>query len=144
MTKNLLKYDLPYQADIIFTTSALLTSTVYARLIYDRLKDYRAHLKEYPFSLAKFSENIFYFPNIALIASAIFLIGFAVQDFELYTYSNIESAIVSAIIGVIMFISVQGIQANDFVKPVTKTIDLVGAPFLVAALLLANLLYFKI
>ena len=43
-----------------------------------------------------------------------------------------------------MFISVQGIQANDFVKPVTKTIDLVGAPFLVAALLLANLLYFKI
>ena len=39
-----------------------------------------------------------------------------------------------------MFISVQGIQANDFVKPVTKTIDLGGAPFLVAALLLANLL----
>ena len=144
MTKNLLKYDLPYQADIIFTTSALLTSTVYARLIYDRLKAYRAHLSEYPFSLGKFSENISYFPNIALIVSAIFLIGFASQDFELYTYTNIESAVVSAIIGVIMFVSVQGIQANEFVKPVTKTIDLVGAPFLVAALLLANLLYFKI
>ena len=144
MTKNLLKYDLPYQADIIFTTSALLTSTVYARLIYDRLKAYKSHLKEYPFSLGKFSENLSYFPNLALMASAIFLIGFAVQDFKLYTYSNIESAIVSAIIGVIMFVSVQGIQANEFVKPVTKTIDLVGAPFLVAALLLANLLYFKI
>ena len=101
-------------------------------------------MNEYPFSLGKFSENIFYFPNITLIVSAIFLIGFASQDFELYTYSNIESAIVSAIIGVIMFVSVQGIQANEFVKPVTKTIDLVGAPFLVAALLLANLLYFKI
>ena len=50
----------------------------------------------------------------------------------------------SAILGSILFISVAGIQADEFVKPVTKTLDLVGAPFLVAALLLANLLYLKI
>ena len=54
------------------------------------------------------------------------------------------SAIVSAILGGILFISVVGIQADEFVKPITRTLDLVGAPFLVAALLLANLLYLKI
>ena len=47
-------------------------------------------------------------------------------------------------LGGILFVSVVGIQADDFVKPVTRTLDLVGAPFLVAALLLANLLYLKI
>lgn len=144
ITKNLLKYDLPYQADIIFTTSALLTSTVYARLIYDRLIAYRIHLRIFPFSRKQFFENLFYFPNVILIVSSVFLIGFSLRDFELYKFDNVQSAIISAIIGVIMFISVKGIQAGDFVKPVTKTIDLVGAPFLVAALLLANLLYFKI
>lgn len=144
ITKNLLKYDLPYQADIIFTTSALLTSTVYARLIYDRLVAYKHHLKLFPFSKTQFFQNLFHFPNIILLLSAVFLIGFSLRDFELYKYDNIESAFASAILGVIMFVSVKGIQAGDFVKPVTKTIDLVGAPFLVAALLLANLLYFKI
>ena len=144
ITKNLLKYDLPYQADIIFTTSALLTSTVYARLIYDRLVAYKHHLKLFPFSKTQFFQNLFHFPNIILLLSAFFLIGFSLRDFELYKYDNIESAFASAILGVIMFVSVKGIQAGDFVKPVTKTIDLVGAPFLVAALLLANLLYFKI
>ena len=73
-----------------------------------------------------------------------FLITFSLGDYKLYKYVNIQSAFVAALIGMIMFISVKGIQAGDFVKPVTKTIDLVGAPFLVAALLLANLLYFKI
>lgn len=144
ITKNLLKYDLPYQADIIFTTSALLTSTVYARLIYDRIVAYKHHLKLFPFSKTQFFQNLFHFPNIILLLSAFFLVGFSVRDFELYKYDNIESAFASAILGVIMFVSVKGIQAGDFVKPVTKTIDLVGAPFLVAALLLANLLYFKI
>jgi len=144
ITKNLLKYDLPYQADIIFTTSALLTSTVYARLIYDRLIAYRTHLKIFPFSRRQFLGNLFHFPNVILIVSAVFLIGFSLRNFDLYKFDNIQSALLSAVIGVIMFVSVKGIQAGDFVKPVTKTIDLVGAPFLVAALLLANLLYFKI
>ncbi len=144
ITKNLLKYDLPYQADIIFNTSALLTSTVYVRLIYDRLLAYRHHLKLYPFSREKFFENLPHFSNIVLITSSVFLVCFSLQDLELYKYVNIQSAFVAAMIGVIMFVSVKGIQAGEFVKPVTKTIDLVGAPFLVAALLLANLLYFKI
>ena len=58
--------------------------------------------------------------------------------------NQILVAVLSSILGGILFISVVGIQADDFVKPVTRTLDLVGAPFLVAALLLANLLYFKI
>ena len=55
-----------------------------------------------------------------------------------------RQAIVSAVLGGILFVSVVGIQADEFVKPITRTLDLVGAPFLVAALLLANLLYLKI
>lgn len=144
ITKNLLKYDLPYQAGIIFTTSSLLTSTVYARLIYDRLRAYRNYLKQFPFSVGDFLDHIFYFPNIILIVSVAFLIGFSLRDGRLYSYDNIESAVLSALIGIILFVSVKGLQANEFIKPVTKTIDLIGAPFLVAALLLANLLYFKI
>ena len=144
ITKNLLKYDLPYQATIIFNTSALLTSTVYVRLIYDRLLAYRNHLRLHPFSGEKFLANLLHFSNIVLILSSVFLITFSLGDYKLYKYVNIQSAFVAALIGLIMFISVKGIQAGDFVKPVTKTIDLVGAPFLVAALLLANLLYFKI
>jgi multicomponent Na+:H+ antiporter subunit D len=47
-------------------------------------------------------------------------------------------------LGIILYASVAGLQAVKIVKPVTRTLDLVGAPFVVAALLLANLLYFKI
>ena len=79
-----------------------------------------------------------------LLISIIALIFFSFVDPNLYSISSIRSAIVSAILGGILFISVVGIQADDFVKPITRTLDLVGAPFLVAALLLANLLYLKI
>ena len=72
------------------------------------------------------------------------LIGFSLTQEITYSTSSINSAITSAILGAILFISVVGIQADDFVKPITRTLGLVGAPFLVAALLLANLLYLKI
>ena len=72
------------------------------------------------------------------------LIAYSFTQGDIYYASSISSAITSAILGGILFVSVVGIQADEFVKPVTRTLDLVGAPFLVAALLLANLLYLKI
>ena len=82
--------------------------------------------------------------NYILILSILLLIASSLIYPNLFTIESIRTAVISAILGGILFISVVGIQADDFVKPVTRTLDLVGAPFLVAALLLANLLYFKI
>ena len=82
--------------------------------------------------------------NYILMLSIILLVCSSLLFPELLTLSSIQSAVVSAVLGGILFVSVVGIQADDFVKPVTRTLDLVGAPFLVAALLLANLLYLKI
>ena len=82
--------------------------------------------------------------NYILIMSIILLVSSSLLFPELLTLGSIQSAVVSAVLGGILFVSVVGIQADDFVKPVTRTLDLVGAPFLVAALLLANLLYLKI
>ena len=149
VTKSWVKTDLPYEAQIIYSTAALLTSTVYARLIFDRTSHY---IKNFQF------ENMFKESDLALhvvdcmstpriwimLLSISMLIGFALTQESIYSISSINSAIISAILGAILFISVIGIQADMFVKPITKTLDLVGAPFLVAALLLANLLYLKI
>ena len=60
------------------------------------------------------------------------------------TYDNIVNALTATGLGIILYASVVGLQTVKIVKPVTRTLDLVGAPFVVAALLLANLLYFKI
>ena len=148
ITKTWIKYDLPFEARLIYTTASLLTSTVYARLIFDRVNVFikRQNLnKDTPFDLEIALNDLFSKPkNYLLILSIIFLACSSLLFPELLTLSSIQSAVVSAILGGILFVSVVGIQADDFVKPVTRTLDLVGAPFLVAALLLANLLYLKI
>ena len=149
VTKNWVKSDLPYEAKIIYTTAALLTSTVYARLIYDRTSHY---IKNYGtksiINLQHISRNVIDIlstPRLwILILSFSLLIAYSFTQGDIYYASSISSAITSAILGGILFVSVVGIQADEFVKPVTRTLDLVGAPFLVAALLLANLLYLKI
>ena len=149
VTKNWVKSDLPYEAKIIYTTAALLTSTVYARLIYDRTSHY---IKNYGtksiINLQHISRNVIDIlstPRLwILILSFSLLIAYSFTQRDIYYASSISSAITSAILGGILFVSVVGIQADEFVKPVTRTLDLVGAPFLVAALLLANLLYLKI
>ena len=69
---------------------------------------------------------------------------FGLSDNSVLTYDNISNALTATGLGIILYASVIGLQAVKFVKPVTRTLDLVGAPFVVAALLLANLLYFKI
>ena len=149
ITKNWVKADLPYEAKIIYTTAALLTSTVYARLIFDRVSTYIRTCKPLPLlSLTKLSRNVTDAMNSykvwILTISLFMLVSFSLLSMDIYSAYNIRSAVVSAILGGVLFISVIGIRADEFVKPVTRTLDLVGAPFLVAALLLANLLYFKI
>ena len=149
ITKNWIKYDIPYEAKIIYTTAALLTSTVYARLIFERVLNFvRQSYFSSIFSWSNLSKNcsdLFSTPgNYILIFSAVSLVIASLIAPELLTLSAVQSAIISSILGGILFVSVAGIQADDFVKPVTRTLDLVGAPFLVAALLLANLLYLKI
>jgi multicomponent Na+:H+ antiporter subunit D len=149
VTKNWVKTDLPYEAKIIYTTAALLTSTVYARLIFDRASNYFSGFKNIP-SVNSLKINwalidCMSTPRIwILLISIVSLIGFSFTQTDVYSLKSINSAIVSAVLGGILFVSVVGIQADEFVKPITRTLDLVGAPFLVAALLLANLLYLKI
>ena len=148
ITKTWIKYDIPFGARLIYTTASLLTSTVYARLIFDRISVFikRQNFNQStPFDLANALNDLFAKPkNYILMLSIIFLACSSLLFPELLTLGSIQSAVVSAILGGILFVSVVGIQADDFVKPVTRTLDLVGAPFLVAALLLANLLYLKI
>ena len=146
-TKNWIKYDIPYEAKIIFATTTLLTSTVYARLIFERVsnfvKQYRSD--EFLSRSLNFTIKVFAVPsNCICLFSVLCLVVFSLTAPELITFSSVQSAIISAFLGGILFVSVIGIQADDFVKPITRTLDLVGAPFLVAALLLANLVYLKI
>jgi multicomponent Na+:H+ antiporter subunit D len=148
ITKSWIKYDIPFEAKLIYTTASLLTSTVYARLIFDRVNVFikRQNSNQFKqFNFLVFLNDLFTKPkNYILILSVAFLVCSSLLFSELLTLDSIQSAVVSAILGGILFVSVVGIQADDFVKPVTRTLDLVGAPFLVAALLLANLLYLKI
>ena len=147
-TKTWIKYDLPFEAKLIYTTASLLTSTVYARLIFDRVNVFinRQNSRQHkPFDFLVTLNDLLSKPkNYILTLSTAFLVCSSFLFPELLTIGSIQSAVVSAILGGILFVSVVGIQADDFVKPVTRTLDLVGAPFLVAALLLANLLYLKI
>ena len=147
-TKTWIKYDLPFEAKLIYTTASLLTSTVYARLIFDRVNVFikRQNSSQHkPFDFVVTLNDLLSKPkNYILTLSTAFLVCSSFLFPELLTIGSIQSAVVSAILGGILFVSVVGIQADDFVKPVTRTLDLVGAPFLVAALLLANLLYLKI
>tara|TARA_E500000178_G_scaffold281698_1_gene282054 strand:- start:221 stop:697 length:477 start_codon:yes stop_codon:yes gene_type:complete len=149
VTKNWVKSDLPYEAKIIYTTATLLTSTVYARLIFDRTSHYiKHHGTRLIVNLQNINRNVIDIlstPRLwILILSSSLLIAYSFTQGDVYYASSISSAITSVILGCILFVSVVGIQADEFVKPVTRTLDLVGAPFLVAALLLANLLYLKI
>ena len=148
-TKNWVKYDIPYEAKIIFATTTLLTSTVYARLIFERVSNfYKQYRRNISFSLShisKYMSDILAFPsNYIFLFSVLCLVIFSLTKPELLTFSSVQSAMISTLLGGILFVSVIGIQADEFVKPITRTLDLVGAPFLVAALLLANLVYLKI
>ena len=143
VTKTWLKGDIPLEASLITSTSTLLTATVYARLIWTRVSLYRRNLTIQ--RLGKASINSRINPQtIILLLSGLSIIAFSMSYPGAYYYENIQSSLTAIVLASFLYTSVAGLQTENFVKPVTKTLDLVGAPFVVAALLLANLFYFKI
>ena len=143
LTKTWLKGDIPLEASLITSTSTLLTATVYARLIWTRVSLNRRNLTIQ--QLRKVVDNIRINPqSMILLLSGILIIAFSLSYPGAYYYENIQSSLTAIVLASFLYTSVAGLQTESFVKPVTKTLDLVGAPFVVAALLLANLFYFKI
>ena len=143
ITKTWLKGDIPLEASLITSTSTLLTATVYARLIWTRVSLYRRNMsKVRPHQLE--NNTKINAQTIILFTSGILIIAFSLSYPGAYYYENIQSSLTAIVLASFLYTSVAGLQTENFVKPVTKTLDLVGAPFVVAALLLANLFYFKI
>ena len=143
LTKTWLKGDIPLEASLITSTSTLLTATVYARLIWTRVSLNRRNLTIQ--QIRKAVDNIRINPqSMILLLSGILIIAFSLSYPGAYYYENIQSSLTAIVLASFLYTSVAGLQTDNFVKPVTKTLDLVGAPFVVAALLLANLFYFKI
>jgi multicomponent Na+:H+ antiporter subunit D len=122
-----------------------MTTTVYARLIWSRIVRFRNNLDERIGQADNKTKISTLNPrSFILIVSGILLIGCSFSYIGAYYPANIRDSFIALILGTILYTSVAGLQAEDIVKPVTRTLDLVGAPFVVAALLLANLFYFKI
>ena len=145
ITKSWLKGDIPTQAKLITSTATLMTTTVYARLIWSRIVRFRNNLDERIGQADNKTKISILNPrSFILIVSGILLIGCSFSYTGAYYPANIRDSFIALILGTILYTSVAGLQAEDIVKPVTRTLDLVGAPFVVAALLLANLFYFKI
>ena len=143
ITKTWLKGDIPIEASLITSTSTLLTATVYARLIWSRSNKYVQNIAIYKNNNQERNTN-FNPKTIVLALSGLLIIGFSLSYPEAYYYNNIQSSLAAVVLASFLYTSVAGLQTENFVKPVTRTLDLVGAPFVVAALLLANLFYFKI
>ena len=145
ITKSWLKGDIPSQARLITSTATLMTATVYARLIWSRVIRYkknlenRKHLKDNESAIRTVNVR-----SLILAGSSILLVAYGFSYMGAYYPANIRDSLIALVLGSILYTSVAGLQAEKFIKPVTRTLDLVGAPFVVAALLLANLFYFKI
>ena len=145
VTKNLLKGDIPTNAKIIVSTSTLLTTTVYVRLIWSRVQTFLIYDKIINTEEIQKSTKFRWYSNqfyLCLCSIAIIVLG--LSDWSYMSYQNIVNSLTATVLGIILYSSVVGLQTSKMVKPVSRTLDLVGAPFVVAALLLANLLYFKI
>ena len=145
VTKNLLKGDIPNNAKIIVSTSTLLTTTVYVRLIWSRVQTFLRYNKTINTEGTKKALEFRWFSNqfyLCICSIAIIVLG--LSDLSYINYQNIVNSLTATVLGIILYSSVVGLQTSKMVQPVTRTLDLVGAPFVVAALLLANLLYFKI
>ena len=144
ITKTWLKGDIPMGASLITSTATLMTATVYARLIWNRIKNSKFTLKTFlkPKLTAVF--DIFRPKSLILTTSSLLIIAYGFCYLKAYYPANIRDSLIALVLGSILYTSVAGLQTENFVRPVTRTLDLVGAPFVVAALLLANLFYLKI
>lgn len=143
ITKSWLRGDIPSEARLITSTATLMTATVYARLIWARIERYRNYIDNKTHS-TKIEKKIkkLNSKSLILIGSGVLLIGYGFSHIDTYYPANISDSLIALILGSILYTSVAGLQTENFVKPVTRTLDLIGAPFIVAALLLGNLLYF--
>ncbi len=141
-TKTLLKYDLPPSAQLIVSTSALLTSAIYVKLIiskYNRFKlNYRKNNIKINLKLFSGTNNLILAFSIILLISSTFL------RIDLLKSIYFTNSLTGLFIGGILYLCVMGIEKNIESSNIRKTIDIIGAPFIVAAFLLANLTYFKL
>ncbi len=146
VTKLLIKNDLPKEALLIFNSGAVLTSVVYVKLIFSRLKNLNIkfvfnNLINYLNS--NFLKNI-KSTNITLTFASLSLVGFSIIQANYYSFDKVQMSFVTIILGFVFYISFMGLESNLNNTSVRKTIDIIGAPFVIAALLLANLTYLKI
>ena len=146
ISKGLIKNDLPNEVSLIFNSSSLLTSVVYVKLIFFRIKDLKfKYLISKKFQLI--FRNIEYFlspDNFILILFCISIIGFSFINEKFYNYEKIQASLITNFLAIIFYTSFVGLIPNNNFTSVRKTIDLIGAPFVIAALLLLNLTYLKI
>ena len=61
-----------------------------------------------------------------------------------YSFEKVQMSVVTIILGFVFYLAFMGLESNSNNTSVRKTIDIIGAPFVIAALLLANLTYLKI
>lgn len=146
ITKGLIKNDLPNEVLLIFNSSALLTSVVYIKLIFLRLKDIDLkYLSSNEFkSIFRNIGKAFSSKSITLLISSLFIVGFSFTNEKFYTIEKIQASILTTFLGAVIYISFIGLVPNKNFTNVRKTIDIIGAPFVIAAFLLFNLTYLKI
>ena len=146
ITKLLVKSDLPNEALIIFNSSALLTSGVYVKLIISRFNNIKIKYlsRKVINSLRLNLFNVLSSKNITLILVSFSFFGFSFIQSKYFSLEKIQMSFITLLLGFVFYLSFMGIKSNPSVSNVRKTIDIIGAPFVVAALLLANLTYLKI
>ncbi len=146
ITKALVKSDLPKEALLIFNSSALLTSVVYMKLIINRVNNLK--IKFIFNKLSKSFQEIFFeifnAKNTTLTLASLSIFFFSFFQVKYFSIEKVQNSIITIILGLIFYISFMGFKSNNEVTTYRKTIDIIGAPFVIAALLLANLTYLKI
>ena len=82
--------------------------------------------------------------RFVIIIIVLSFFGFSFIQSKYFSLEKIQMSFITLLLGFVFYLSFMGIKSNPSVSNVRKTIDIIGAPFVVAALLLANLTYLKI
>ena len=146
ISKLLIKNDLPKEALLIFNSGALLTSVVYVKLISSRIKNIKIKFfikKIINYLKSNFLKS-FTSSNITLLSVCSALFAFSFLKSKFFTFEKVQMSFITIILGFIFYVSFMGLESNQNSTRFSKTIDIIGAPFVIAALLLANLTYLKI
>jgi multicomponent Na+:H+ antiporter subunit D len=146
ISKSLIKNDLPKEALLIFNSGALLTAVVYVKLISSRIKNIKIKYifkKIFNYLKSNFLKS-FTSTNITLLSVCSALFAFSFLKSKFLTFEKVQMSFITIILGFVFYISFMGLESNQNSTRFSKTIDIIGAPFVIAALLLANLTYLKI